>query len=150
MRTFNDFLKECSGRVKEIFPWDLAEELEQGKDVLILDVREPWEFDSMHIEDSLSVPRGILETAAEWDYEETVPELVEARETAACWRPRSSPTWASRTPSISRRAFGDGTTTSSPWWTRRTSRSPSRKATLISSPRSARSSHDPRIEKWID
>jgi rhodanese-related sulfurtransferase len=33
----------------------------------------------MHIPGSLAVPRGILETACEWDYEETVPELVKAR-----------------------------------------------------------------------
>ncbi len=80
MKRFDDFIRECTGQVREIYPWDLAEDLEQGKDVLILDVREPWEFDTMHIDDSLSVPRGILETAAEWDYEETVPELVQARD----------------------------------------------------------------------
>jgi rhodanese-related sulfurtransferase len=34
----------------------------------------------MHIENSLHVPRGILETAVEWDHEETEPELVEARD----------------------------------------------------------------------
>ena len=34
----------------------------------------------MHIADSLHVPRGILESACEYDYEETVPQLVEARE----------------------------------------------------------------------
>ena len=34
----------------------------------------------MHIAGSLNVPRGILESACEWDYEETVPELVRARD----------------------------------------------------------------------
>lgn len=33
----------------------------------------------MHIEGSINVPRGILESACEYDYEETVPALVEAR-----------------------------------------------------------------------
>jgi rhodanese-related sulfurtransferase len=33
----------------------------------------------MHIRGSINVPRGILESACEWDYEETVPELVRAR-----------------------------------------------------------------------
>ena len=47
---------------------------------LILDIREPDEFSAMHIEDSLHVPRGILETACEYNYEETVRELVEARD----------------------------------------------------------------------
>jgi rhodanese-related sulfurtransferase len=49
-------------------------------DLLVLDVREPYEFDAMHIPGSLNVPRGILESACEWDYEETVPELVRARD----------------------------------------------------------------------
>jgi rhodanese-related sulfurtransferase len=34
----------------------------------------------MHIPGSINVPRGILESACEWDYEETVPELVRGRE----------------------------------------------------------------------
>lgn len=61
-------------------PWDLAERLEANPDLLVLDVREPEEFVAMHIAGSLNVPRGILESACEWDYEETVPELVKARE----------------------------------------------------------------------
>jgi len=43
-------------------------------------VREPYEYDAMHIAGSINVPRGILESACEWDYEETIRELVEARE----------------------------------------------------------------------
>jgi rhodanese-related sulfurtransferase len=42
-------------------------------------VREPYEYEAMHIPGSINVPRGILESACEWDYEETVPELVDAR-----------------------------------------------------------------------
>jgi rhodanese-related sulfurtransferase len=34
----------------------------------------------MHIAGSISVPRGILESACEWEYEETIPALVQARE----------------------------------------------------------------------
>jgi rhodanese-related sulfurtransferase len=34
----------------------------------------------MHIPDSINVPRGILENACEWNFEETEPELVTARE----------------------------------------------------------------------
>lgn len=80
MKTFADLVKECLPEVEEIFPWDLEEQLAESRDMLILDVRESYEFDVMHIEDSLNVPRGILESAAEWDYEETEPELVNARE----------------------------------------------------------------------
>ena len=34
----------------------------------------------MRIPGSMSVPRGILESACEWEYEETIPALVQARE----------------------------------------------------------------------
>ena len=79
-KTFIDLIKECLNSVEEIFPWDLSDALEQGKQAVIVDVREPYEFDAMHIKGSINVPRGILETACEYDYEETVPELVEARD----------------------------------------------------------------------
>ena len=61
-------------------PWDLEERMQENPDLLIVDVREPYEFDVMHIEGSLNVPRGILESACEWDFEETEPRLVCARD----------------------------------------------------------------------
>jgi len=79
MKTFGQLVAECSKEVRELFPWDLAEKLETDE-VLIVDVREPYEFSKMHIEGSINVPRGILESACEYDYEETIPELVESRE----------------------------------------------------------------------
>ena len=80
MKTFKQLVDETAKRVKEIMPWDLAERLETEDDILIVDVREPYEYDAMHIQGSLNVPRGILETACEYDYEETIPELVESRD----------------------------------------------------------------------
>ena len=80
MKTFADLLNECLKEVKEIFPWDLEDQIDAGEPMLILDVREPYEFDVMRIENSINVPRGVLESAVEWDYEETEPELVMARD----------------------------------------------------------------------
>ncbi|CRI66084.1 Rhodanese domain protein [Thiocapsa sp. KS1] len=80
MKNFLELVKDCLSDVKEIMPWDLEERLAANPDVLLVDVREPDEFAAMHIEGSLNVPRGILESACEWDYEETVPELVRARD----------------------------------------------------------------------
>jgi len=79
MENFIELMRGYLADVREIMPWDLAERLEENPDLLILDVREPYEFDAMHIAGSLSVPRGVLESACEWEYEETVPELVRAR-----------------------------------------------------------------------
>jgi rhodanese-related sulfurtransferase len=79
MKSLDDFINEALKNVEELFPWDLEEEINNKADILLLDIREPYEYAAMHIEGALSVPRGILETACDYDYEETVPELVEAR-----------------------------------------------------------------------
>jgi len=79
MKTFTQLVEEARANVKELFPWDLTERLQDEK-ILIVDIREPYEYEAMHIQDSLNVPRGILETACEYDFEETVAELVEARD----------------------------------------------------------------------
>ncbi|WP_338109276.1 rhodanese-like domain-containing protein [Prosthecochloris ethylica] len=77
--TYDDMLGRCRERVREIMPWDLAERLGTVQVPLLLDIREPFEFQAMHIPGSINVPRGVLEAACEWDFEETVPELVKAR-----------------------------------------------------------------------
>lgn len=80
MKKFNILIAESAKNITEIFPWDLEERFEENPSLLLLDIREPYEFEAMHIKDSLNVPRGVLETACEWDYEETVAQLVEARD----------------------------------------------------------------------
>jgi rhodanese-related sulfurtransferase len=80
MKNFIEMVRGCLSVVREIMPWDLEERLQENPELLILDVREPQEFEAMHIAGSINVPRGILESACEWDYEETIPELVQARE----------------------------------------------------------------------
>jgi rhodanese-related sulfurtransferase len=79
MMTYMQLVQRCLADVPELMPWDLEQRLQQNPDLLILDIREPYEYDALHIPGSLAVPRGILESACEWDYEETVPELVRAR-----------------------------------------------------------------------
>ncbi len=77
---FEELVNEALKHVEELFPWDLEEELTENTDLLLLDVREPYEYQAMHIRGSINVPRGVLESACEYEYEETVPELVEARD----------------------------------------------------------------------
>ena len=76
---FTDLVAERLQDVDELFPWDLEELLERQDDVLLLDVREADEYQRMHIQGSINVPRGVLESACDYGYEETVPELVRAR-----------------------------------------------------------------------
>jgi rhodanese-related sulfurtransferase len=80
MQRFRDLVAASLEQIEELFPWDLEDRLGEEPDLLLLDVREPYEFDAMHIEGALNVPRGILETSCEYGFEETVPRLVEARD----------------------------------------------------------------------
>ncbi len=80
MKRFVDLIAECLPKIKEVMPWDIDQLRQEDPNLLILDIREPYEFETARIENSLNVPRGILETACEYGYEETIPELVKARE----------------------------------------------------------------------
>ena len=66
--------------VDEVLPWDLEEEIEQNPELIVLDIRELDEFEMMHIKGSLHVPRGVLEGACVWNYDDTVPALAQARD----------------------------------------------------------------------
>lgn len=79
MKNFLGLISDCLGDVKEIMPWDLEARMADNPELLLVDVREPYEYDAMRIAGSILAPRGILESACEWDYEETIPELVRAR-----------------------------------------------------------------------
>jgi rhodanese-related sulfurtransferase len=79
-KSFEELVSESLEEIEELFPWDLEELIQSKPEVLLLDIREPYEFAAMHIRNSVNVPRGVLESACEYDYEETVPELVEARD----------------------------------------------------------------------
>ncbi len=78
-KRYKDFVAEVLPEVEEIFPWDLADELKSAsRPPLLLDIRCPHEFNAARIRGSINVPRGILEMACEWGYEETEPELAAA------------------------------------------------------------------------
>lgn len=79
MKTLNQLVAGVLPEINEVFPWDVDEKIKSDNPPLLLDIREPDEFDAMHIAGSMHVPRGILETACEYNYDETVRELVEAR-----------------------------------------------------------------------
>lgn len=80
MKKYTDLVNEVLPHITEAFPWDLQEKMSADDDMLLVDIREPYEFQAMRIEGSINVPRGILESACDWGYEDTVPELASARE----------------------------------------------------------------------
>ena len=79
MKSYANLLADALQRVREIMPWDLSKQLADEGAPLLLDVREPAEFAQVRIPGSINVPRGVLEQACEWDYDETMPELVNGR-----------------------------------------------------------------------
>lgn len=79
-KTFKQLIANMLEQVDEVYPWDLEEILASDPTVLLVDVRETKEFEQCHIKGSLHIPRGILETACDWDYPDTSPELVQARD----------------------------------------------------------------------
>lgn len=80
MKRYTDLVADALTRVKEIQPWDLSRQLAAGKELVLLDVREPAEFDMLHIPGAINVPRGVLEQSCEWDFDETLPLLATGRE----------------------------------------------------------------------
>jgi rhodanese-related sulfurtransferase len=78
--TYKTLVATVLPQVRELFPWDVVEAQKAGKHFLIVDIRCPSEYQVMQIEGSLNVPRGILEVACDYGYEETEPMVVEARD----------------------------------------------------------------------
>jgi rhodanese-related sulfurtransferase len=79
MKRYADLLAAAQRRVREWMPWDLATSLGGAEPPTVLDVREPAEFEQAHIPGSINVPRGVLEAACDWDYDDTVPAVAGAR-----------------------------------------------------------------------
>lgn len=79
MKRYADLLAAAQRRVREWMPWDLAASLAGAEPPMVLDVREPAEFAQAHIPGSINVPRGLLEAACDWDYDDTVPAVAAAR-----------------------------------------------------------------------
>ena len=81
MKRYQDLIADCLKTVAEIFPWDLQKKLEStDPPPLLLDIREPYEFEKLYIKGSFNIPRGVLEQACEYGFEETMPALVRARD----------------------------------------------------------------------
>lgn len=80
MKTFKEIVAEASKTIKEVMPWDVEERQQKNKELMIVDIREECEFSRFHIRGSMLVPRGILESACEAEYEDAIPALVEGRD----------------------------------------------------------------------
>lgn len=80
MKTFKQIVAEASKQINEIMPWDVEERQKSNPDLMVIDIREECEFARFHIKNSMLVPRGILESACEEEYEDAIPALVNGRD----------------------------------------------------------------------
>jgi len=80
VKTYKQLVAEALTQVREVFPWDLQAMLEQQPELIVVDIREPAEVATGSLAQALHIPRGILESACEWGYSDTVPVLVQARQ----------------------------------------------------------------------
>lgn len=60
-KTFRDLVTEAKGQINEVTQDTLKQWLSEKKDLLILDVREPEDFQNGYIAGAVNVPRGMLE-----------------------------------------------------------------------------------------
>jgi rhodanese-related sulfurtransferase len=80
MKRYTDLVADALTRIKEIQPWDLSRQVKEGREFVLLDVREPEEFAKLHIPGAINVPRGVLEQSCEWEFDETIPMLASGRD----------------------------------------------------------------------
>ncbi|MDH5301677.1 MAG: rhodanese-like domain-containing protein [Gammaproteobacteria bacterium] len=79
-KTLQDFLTEARKRVNNITPDELMELVDANEDFLLIDVREESEYAHSHIPNSINIPRGTLEGAADRRCPKRHKDLCEARQ----------------------------------------------------------------------
>ncbi|MFO8003867.1 rhodanese-like domain-containing protein [Thioalkalivibrio sp.] len=79
-KTLADLVAEARRQIREISPEDLVEAMDDGEPWLIVDLREPYEYERLHVPDSILVPRGLLEGAVETNSPHRIDVLCAARD----------------------------------------------------------------------
>ena len=64
-KSATDLFAEAKARVTQVTPNDVLQMRSRGDDVVLLDVREPNEWNLGHLPDAIHIPRGILESSIE-------------------------------------------------------------------------------------
>lgn len=65
MKSGLDLIAEAKQRIAEVTPQDVRGRKEQGEQLVLLDVREPNEWNLGRIPGAIHIPRGIMETSIE-------------------------------------------------------------------------------------
>ena len=75
----SDLIRDAQASTRRVDVERLLAWVESGEPLLMVDVREPDEYRTGHLPGALSIPRGLLEPAADRDYVAHDPELAAAR-----------------------------------------------------------------------
>lgn len=78
--SLGDFVAEARRRITEITADEVDLLLENHETILLVDVREPAEYEGGHIPGAIAIPRGLLEGAADSQSKHRVGELCAARD----------------------------------------------------------------------
>jgi rhodanese-related sulfurtransferase len=70
-----EMVQEARASVEEVSVQDAHEGMRAGTVHMLIDVREPFEWDKAHLPDAVNVPRGLLELRADPESPVTNPEL---------------------------------------------------------------------------
>ena len=73
--TLMSMIAAAKSDAREIEPTDAAAALDAGAYQLVVDVREPKEYQDEHLPDAINIPRGILELRADPASPSAHPEL---------------------------------------------------------------------------
>jgi rhodanese-related sulfurtransferase len=65
MKSGTDLINEAKQRVTEVTPASVKQALDAGGRTVLLDVREPNEWNMGHLPGAIHIPRGIMETSIE-------------------------------------------------------------------------------------
>ncbi|MGU9957610.1 MAG: rhodanese-like domain-containing protein [Arenicellales bacterium WSBS_2016_MAG_OTU3] len=79
-KSLQDFIVDAKSRIAETDAKTVNQQLASNHSLLIVDVREPNEFQSGHIASALSIPRGTIEVAADAQFPMRNQRLNDARD----------------------------------------------------------------------
>jgi rhodanese-related sulfurtransferase len=69
-KTFKQLVQEAKQGINEISAEQLKQWQAEGKDIVLLDVREPADYEESYIDGAVNIPRGLLEL----EIDEIVPD----------------------------------------------------------------------------
>jgi rhodanese-related sulfurtransferase len=77
--SLSDLIRDAQASTRRVDVERLLAWMESDEPLLLVDVRESDEYHTGHLPGALSIPRGLIEPAADRDYAARDPELAEAR-----------------------------------------------------------------------